>query len=45
MPGVHMTEWTQGLAFGAAGILYMVLRPVVRLLLKVLNWLTLGVYT
>ena len=43
MPGVHMTEWTQGIAFGAVlGVLYMVLRPIVRLLLKVLNWLTLG---
>ena len=38
-----MTEWTQGIAFGAVlGVLYMVLRPIVRLLLKVLNWLTLG---
>jgi uncharacterized membrane protein YvlD (DUF360 family) len=43
LPGVHMADWTQAAAIGAIlGLLYMVLRPVMRLLLKVINWLTLG---
>ncbi|MDD3411993.1 MAG: phage holin family protein, partial [Eubacteriales bacterium] len=43
LPGVQMTDWTQAAVIGAIlGALYMLLRPVARLLLKVLNWLTLG---
>lgn len=43
MDGVHMTDWTRAAMIGAIlGLLYLVLRPVVRLLLKVFNWLTLG---
>jgi uncharacterized membrane protein YvlD (DUF360 family) len=42
-PGVHMTDWTKAVLIGAIlGALYMVLRPLVRLLLKVINWFTLG---
>lgn len=41
--GVHMTDWTKAALIGAIlGALYIVLRPLVRLLLKVINWLTLG---
>jgi putative membrane protein len=43
LPGVHMTDWTHGVMIGAIlGVFYIVLRPLVRLLLKVINWLTLG---
>lgn len=43
MPGVHATDWMRAALIGAIlGILYMVLRPLARLLLKVFNWLTLG---
>ena len=43
MDGVHMGSWTSGVLIGAIlAALYMVLRPVIRLLLKVINWLTLG---
>jgi uncharacterized membrane protein YvlD (DUF360 family) len=44
LPGVHMTnDWTQAVMIGAIlAVLYLVFRPVIRLLLKVLNWLTLG---
>ena len=43
LPGVHMTDWTKAVMIGAIlAVLYLVLRPLVRLLLKVINWLTLG---
>ncbi len=43
LPGVHMTDWTKALLIGAVlAVLYIILRPVARLLLKVFNWLTLG---
>ena len=43
LPGVHMTDWTNAVMIGAIlAVLYAVLRPLVRLLLKVINWLTLG---
>lgn len=43
MDGVHMASWTGGALIGAIlAALYLVLRPVIRLLLKVINWLTLG---
>ena len=43
MDGVHMTDWMRAAMIGAIlGILYIVLRPLMRLLLKVVNWLTLG---
>ena len=43
MPGVHMTDVAGAMLIGAIlGALYMLLRPVLRLLLKVLSWLTLG---
>ncbi|MDD3214155.1 MAG: phage holin family protein [Eubacteriales bacterium] len=43
LPGVHMTDWTQAAMIGAIlAALYLVLRPIMRLLLKVINWLTLG---
>ena len=43
LEGVHMTDWTKAAMIGAIlGLLYIVLRPLVRLLLKVVNWLTLG---
>ncbi|HNW86648.1 MAG TPA: phage holin family protein [Candidatus Limiplasma sp.] len=43
MAGVHATDWTRAALIGLIlGVLYIVLRPVVRLLLKVVNWLTLG---
>lgn len=43
MQGVHMTDWTQAALIGVIlAVLYMILRPLVRLLLKVVNWLTLG---
>ena len=43
MPGVHMTDVAGAMLIGVIlGALYMLLRPVLRLLLKVLSWLTLG---
>ena len=43
MDGVHMTDWPHAALIGAIlAVLYMVLRPLARLLLKVVNWLTLG---
>ena len=43
MDGVHMTDWVRAAMIGAIlGLLYLILRPLVRLLLKVVNWLTLG---
>ncbi len=43
LPGVHRADWTQAALIGAIlAALYLVLRPVARLLLKVFNWLTLG---
>jgi uncharacterized membrane protein YvlD (DUF360 family) len=43
MAGVHATDWTQAAAIGAIiGVLYMILRPLMRLLLTVINWFTLG---
>ncbi|MCE5343040.1 MAG: phage holin family protein [Eubacteriales bacterium] len=43
LPGVHMTDWTQAVMIGAIlGVFYIILRPLLRLLLKVINWLTLG---
>ena len=43
MDGVHMTDWTKAALIGVIlAILYLVLRPLMRLLLKVVNWLTLG---
>ena len=43
LAGVHTTDWTKAALIGAIlGILYVVLRPLMRLLLKVINWLTLG---
>ena len=43
LAGVHTTDWTKAALIGAIlGILYIVLRPLMRLLLKVINWLTLG---
>ena len=43
MEGVHMTDWTRAALIGVVlAVLYLVLRPVARLLLKVVSWLTLG---
>ena len=43
MPGVTVADYGRALLVGAAlGLVYLLLRPVARLLLKVLNWLTLG---
>ena len=43
MEGVHTTDWTKAALIGVIlAVLYMILRPLVRLLLKVVNWLTLG---
>ena len=43
MEGVHTTDWTKAALIGVIlAVLYLILRPVVRLLLKVVNWLTLG---
>lgn len=43
LPGVHMTNVAGAMLIGAIlGALYMLLRPVLRLLLKVISWLTLG---
>ncbi len=42
-PGVHMTELQAALIAGAAlGAFYALLRPLARLLLKIVNFLTLG---
>lgn len=43
MAGVHASDWTKAALIGAIlGVLYIVLRPLMRLLLKVINWFTLG---
>lgn len=43
MDGVHMTNWLSAMLIGVIlAVLYAVLRPLVRLLLSVVNWLTLG---
>ena len=43
LPGVHTADWTKAALIGAVlALLYIVLRPLMRLLLKVINWLTLG---
>ena len=43
LPGVHMADVAGAMLIGAVlGGLYIVLRPVLRLLLKVVSWLTLG---
>jgi len=42
-PGVHMENLQTALLVGVVlGVLYALIRPVARLLLKVINWLTLG---
>ena len=43
MAGVHAADWTKAALIGVIlGVLYTVLRPLARMLLKVINWLTLG---
>ena len=43
LPGVHMQNVQGAALIGAIlGGLYIVIRPLARLLLKVINWLTLG---
>ena len=43
MDGVHVTDLSQGLLMGAAlGLLYLLLRPLARLILAVFNFCTLG---
>lgn len=43
LPGVHASDWTRAALIGAIlGVLYIVLRPLLRLLLTVVGWLTLG---
>ncbi len=43
MAGVHAASWLQAALIGVVlAVLYVVLRPIVRLLLSVINWLTLG---
>ena len=43
LPGVHMQNVQSAAMIGAIlGGLYIVIRPLARLLLKVINWLTLG---
>ena len=43
MEGVHMQNVQSAAMIGAIlGLLYIVIRPLARLLLKVVNWLTLG---
>ena len=42
-PGVHMLDLQAALLAGAVlGIFYALIRPVARLLLKIINWVTLG---
>ena len=42
-PGVHMQDLQAALLVGAVlGVFYALIRPVARLLLKILNWITLG---
>ncbi len=42
-PGVHMQDLQAALLAGAVlGVFYALIRPVARLLLKILNWITLG---
>ena len=43
MAGVHTTDWTKAALIGVIlAVLYMLLRPLMRFLLTVINWLTLG---
>ena len=43
-PGVHMQDLQAALIAGAAlGVFYALIRPIARLLLKIINFLTLGV--
>ena len=43
MAGVHAADWTKAAMIGAIlAVLYIVLRPLMRLLLTVINWFTLG---
>ena len=43
MEGVHITELSQGLLMGAAlGLIYLLLRPLAKLVLAVFNFCTLG---
>lgn len=43
MAGVHAADWTKAALIGVIlAVLYTVLRPLARMLLKVINWLTLG---
>ncbi len=43
MDGVHIAELSQGLLLGAAlGVIYLLLRPLVRLITSVFNFCTLG---
>lgn len=43
LPGVHLIDMTQALLLGAAlGVIYLVLRPLARLVLTVFNFCTLG---
>ena len=42
-PGVHMQDLPAALLAGAVlGVLYAIIRPIARLLLKILNWFTVG---
>ena len=40
-PGVHMQDLPAALLAGA-GVFYALIRPIARLLLKIINWITLG---
>lgn len=43
MPGVHVADLSQGLLMGAAlGAIYLLLRPLAKLILAVFNFCTLG---
>ncbi|MEA5015121.1 MAG: phage holin family protein [Candidatus Limiplasma sp.] len=43
MAGVHIADLTQGLMLGAVlGLIYLVLRPLARLVMSVFNFCTLG---
>lgn len=43
LEGVHTTDWTKAALIGVIlAVLYMISRPLVRMLLTVVNWLTLG---
>ena len=42
-PGVHMQDLPAALLTGAAlGVFYALIRPFARILLKIINWITLG---